>query len=65
TDKYIYPPYKFKIADALITNFHTPSSSLLVLTSAFAGRKFLLSSYREAVKRKWRFFSFGDCMFIH
>jgi S-adenosylmethionine:tRNA ribosyltransferase-isomerase len=64
TEKYIYPAYKFRVVDALITNFHLPKSSLLVLVSAFAGRKFVLDSYREAIKNKYRFFSFGDAMLI-
>jgi len=61
---YIKPPYKFKIVKALITNFHIPESSLLVLVSAFAGRKFILEAYKKAITQKWRFFSFGDSMLI-
>ncbi|MFH1957649.1 MAG: tRNA preQ1(34) S-adenosylmethionine ribosyltransferase-isomerase QueA [bacterium] len=64
TKIYIKPPYKFKIVTALITNFHIPESSLLVLVSAFAGRTFILKAYEEAIRRKWRFFSFGDAMLI-
>ncbi|MEA2082493.1 MAG: tRNA preQ1(34) S-adenosylmethionine ribosyltransferase-isomerase QueA [Elusimicrobiota bacterium] len=64
TAMYITPPYKFKIVKTLITNFHTPLSSLIVLVSAFAGRKNILECYKEAIKLKWRFFSFGDAMLI-
>lgn len=64
TGMYITPPYKFKIVKSLITNFHTPLSSLIVLVSAFAGRKNIMECYAEAIKRKWRFFSFGDAMLI-
>lgn len=61
---YIYPPYKFKFVDAMITNFHLPKSSLLVLVSAFAGRKNIQEIYRKAIKNKYRFFSFGDASFL-
>ena len=64
TKIFIYPGYEFKIVDALITNFHLPKSTLLMLVSAFAGRDFILQAYREAVKDCYRFFSFGDAMFI-
>ena len=64
TKIFIYPSYKFKIVDALITNFHLPKSTLIMLVSAFAGREFILSAYNEAVKERYRFFSFGDAMFI-
>jgi len=64
TKIYIKPPYKFKIVTALITNFHIPESSLIVLVSAFAGRTFILKAYGEAIRWKWRFFSFGDSMLI-
>lgn len=64
TDFYIYPGYEFKIIDGLITNFHLPKSSLLVLVSAFAGREFILQAYEEAIKQKYRFYSFGDAMLI-
>ena len=64
TKIFIYPGYKFKIVDALITNFHLPKSTLLMLVSTFAGREFILQAYREAVKERYRFFSFGDAMFI-
>ena len=61
---FIYPGYKFKIVDALITNFHLPKSTLLMLVSAFAGRNKILKAYKTAVKKKYRFYSFGDGMFI-
>ena len=64
TDIFIYPGYKFKAIDALITNFHLPKSTLIMLVSAFAGKDFILKSYQEAVKERYRFFSFGDAMFI-
>ena len=64
TKIFIYPGYEFKIVDALITNFHLPKSTLLMLVSAFAGREFILQAYREAVAERYRFFSFGDAMFI-
>lgn len=64
TDLFIYPGYRFRVIDALITNFHLPRSSLLMLTCAFAGRERLLNAYRHAVKNEFRFFSFGDAMFI-
>lgn len=65
TNIFIYPPYKFKFIDALITNFHLPKSSLLMLVSAFAGRENIIKSYNQATKQKYRFFSFGDAMFIY
>ncbi|OQX83869.1 MAG: tRNA preQ1(34) S-adenosylmethionine ribosyltransferase-isomerase QueA [Candidatus Omnitrophica bacterium 4484_49] len=64
TELFIYPGYKFKIIDALITNFHLPRTSLLLLVSAFCGKEFLLSAYKQAIEKKYRFFSYGDCMFI-
>lgn len=64
TEIFIYPGYKFKIVDALITNFHLPKSTLLMLVSAFAGREFMLNAYKHAVETQYRFFSFGDAMFI-
>lgn len=64
TQIFIYPGYKFKCIDALITNFHLPESTLVMLVSAFAGREQVLSAYREAVREKYRFFSFGDAMFV-
>lgn len=65
TQIFIYPGYKFKILDGLITNFHLPESTLLMLVSAFADREFVMGAYKEAVKEKYRFFSFGDAMFIN
>ena len=64
TNIFIYPGYKFKVLDALITNFHLPQSTLLMLVSALAGREHILAAYEEAVREKYRFFSFGDAMFI-
>ena len=64
TNIYIYPGYRFKVMDALITNFHLPQSTLLMLVSAFAGRENVLKAYEEAVRERYRFFSFGDAMFI-
>ena len=64
TDIFIYPPCKFTMADGLLTNFHLPKSTLMLLVSAFCGRDLLLSAYQHAVAEKYRFFSFGDCMFI-
>ena len=64
TGIYIYPGYKFKCLDALITNFHLPESTLLMLVSALAGKENIMNAYEEAVKEKYKFFSFGDAMFI-
>ena len=64
TDIFIYPGYEFKMVDALITNFHLPQSTLIMLVSALAGREHVLAAYREAVEKRYRFFSFGDAMFI-
>ena len=64
TEIFIYPGYRFKVLDALITNFHLPKSTLIMLVSALAGREHVLNAYREAVKERYRFFSFGDAMFI-
>ena len=61
---FIYPPYEFKVVDELITNFHLPKSTLIMLVSAFAGKDFIFEAYKEAVDKKYRFFSYGDCMFI-
>lgn len=65
TDIFIYPGFEFKVMDALITNFHLPESTLLMLVSALSSREKILHAYEEAVKEKYRFFSFGDAMFIH
>ena len=64
TNIFIYPGYRFKVMDALITNFHLPESTLIMLVSALAGREHILAAYEEAVKERYRFFSFGDAMFI-
>lgn len=64
TDKFIYPPYDFKVVDRLITNFHLPSSTLLMLVCAFAERDFVMEAYKQAIKEKYRFFSYGDAMLI-
>jgi S-adenosylmethionine:tRNA ribosyltransferase-isomerase len=64
TSIFIYPGYRFKVLDALITNFHLPESTLMMLVSALAGREHIMSAYEEAVKERYRFFSFGDAMFI-
>ena len=64
TDIFIYPGYRFKLMDALITNFHLPESTLLMLVSAFAGKEQVIAAYEEAVRERYRFFSFGDAMFI-
>ncbi len=63
-DIFIYPGYSFKVVDALITNFHLPKSTLLMLVCAFAGKELLLAAYAEAVRRRFRFYSYGDAMFI-
>ena len=65
TNAFIYPGYRFKCIDALITNFHLPESTLIMLVSALAGRENILNAYEEAIKERYRFFSFGDAMFIH
>ena len=64
TDIFIYPRYKFKVLDALVTNFHLPESTLIMLVSALAGREHVLAAYQQAVEERYRFFSFGDAMFI-
>jgi S-adenosylmethionine:tRNA ribosyltransferase-isomerase len=64
TDLFVYPPFTFRVVNALLTNFHLPRSTLLMLVSAFAGREFILRSYAEAVRERYRFFSYGDCMLI-
>ena len=64
THKFIFPPYEFSIANALITNFHMPKSTLLMMVSAFAGYDFMMEAYNEAVKEKYRFYSYGDAMLI-
>jgi S-adenosylmethionine:tRNA ribosyltransferase-isomerase len=64
TNLFIYPPYHFRLVDVLLTNFHLPRSTLLMLVSAFAGREFLLRAYEEAIRERYRFYSYGDCMLI-
>ena len=64
SELFIYPPYEFKVIDGLITNFHLPKSTLLMLVSAFAGKDFVFKAYQEAISSKYRFFSYGDCMYI-
>jgi len=64
TDIFIYPGYRFKVIDGLLTNFHLPESTLLMLASAFAGRELMLTAYRHAIEARYRFFSYGDAMFI-
>jgi S-adenosylmethionine:tRNA ribosyltransferase-isomerase len=63
-DIFIYPGYRFRVVDAMLTNFHLPKSTLLMLVSAFAGRERVLAAYDHAVRERYRFFSYGDCMFI-
>ena len=64
TNKFIFPPYDFSIANCMITNFHTPKSTLLMMVSAFAGHDFIKKAYEEAVKEKYKFYSYGDAMLI-
>ncbi len=64
SDVFIYPGFRFQVVDALLTNFHLPRSTLLMLVCAFAGKEQVLAAYRHAVKERYRFFSYGDCMFV-
>jgi S-adenosylmethionine:tRNA ribosyltransferase-isomerase len=64
TDIFIHPPYQFRVVEALLTNFHLPKSTLLMLVSALAGREFVLRAYAEAIRERYRFYSYGDCMLI-
>ena len=64
THTFIYPPYNFRLVDGLITNFHLPESTLLMLVAAFMGRNFAMRAYREAVRKAYRFYSYGDAMMI-
>jgi S-adenosylmethionine:tRNA ribosyltransferase-isomerase len=64
TDIFIHPGFRFQVVDRLLTNFHLPKSTLLMLVSAFAGRELILEAYSEAVREKYRFYSYGDCMLI-
>jgi S-adenosylmethionine:tRNA ribosyltransferase-isomerase len=65
TDLFIYPGFTFRVVDALLTNFHLPCSTLIMLVAAFAGTENVLRAYKEAVREKYRFFSYGDAMFIY
>ena len=65
TQLYIYPGYQWHMDDAIVTNFHLPESTLVMMMASFAGREHILAAYEEAVKQKYRFFSFGDAMFLH
>ena len=64
TNKFIFPPYDFSIANSMITNFHTPKSTLLMMTAAFGGFDFIMKAYEEAVKEKYKFYSYGDAMLL-
>ena len=64
TNKFIYPPYDFNIANCMITNFHTPKSTLLMMVSAFGGHDLIMNAYEEAIKEKYNFFTYGDAMLI-
>jgi S-adenosylmethionine:tRNA ribosyltransferase-isomerase len=64
TDVFVHPPFEFQVVDSLMTNFHLPRSTLLMLVSAFAGREFLLRAYAEAIRERYRFYSYGDCMLV-
>ena len=64
TDLYILPGFRFRLVDALLTNFHLPKSTLLMLVSAFAGRERIREAYQHAIQTRYRFYSYGDCMFI-
>ena len=64
TDIFIHPPYDFRVVGGLLTNFHLPQSTLIMLVSAFAGRELVLEAYRQAVEERYRFYSYGDCMLL-
>ena len=64
TDIFIYPGYEFRAVGAMVTNFHLPKSSLMLLVSAFGGQELIMGAYRHAVEQRYRFFSYGDCMLI-
>lgn len=64
TDLFIYPPYSFRMVDAMLTNFHLPKSTLIMMISAFAGLEFVRAAYEEAIRERYRFYSYGDCMLI-
>jgi S-adenosylmethionine:tRNA ribosyltransferase-isomerase len=61
---FIYPPYSFRVVDVMLTNFHLPQSTLIMMVSALAGREKIMKAYQEAIKQQYRFFSYGDCMLI-
>jgi S-adenosylmethionine:tRNA ribosyltransferase-isomerase len=64
TDLFVRPPFAFKVVDALLTNFHLPRSTLLMLVSAFAGRDLVMAAYADAIRESYRFYSYGDCMLV-
>ena len=64
TNKFIFPNYKFRIANSMVTNFHAPKSTLMMLVAAFSGHELLMKAYKEAIKEKYKFLSYGDCMLI-
>jgi S-adenosylmethionine:tRNA ribosyltransferase-isomerase len=64
TSLFIYPPYRFRVIDGMVTNFHLPKSTLIMLVSAFAGKDLIMKGYQEAIRRKYRFYSYGDAMLI-
>jgi S-adenosylmethionine:tRNA ribosyltransferase-isomerase len=64
TNKFIFPPYDFSVADCMVTNFHTPLSTLLMMISAFAGHELMMEAYKQAVEQKYKFYSYGDAMLI-
>ena len=64
TDIFIHPPYDFRVVGGLLTNFHLPQSTLIMLVSAFAGRDLVMAAYRQAVAERYRFYSYGDCMLV-
>ena len=64
TDKFIYPPYDFKMVDNIVTNFHQPKSTLMMMIAAFTKKDFLLKAYKEAIEKKYRFYSYGDAMLV-
>ena len=64
TNKFIFPPYEFSLANSMITNFHTPLSTLLMMTCAFGGYDLVMKAYKEAIKEKYRFYTYGDAMLI-
>ena len=64
THKFVFPPHDFAIANSMVTNFHTPKSTLLMMVSAFAGSEFIKEAYNEAIKEKYKFYSYGDAMLI-